>query len=219
MQMLGNITLNISLMIYCIWFVPQILLNFKRKNTQGLSMLMFGILTMGYLSDFMYGFGRDMQWQYRLTTMIGLCSLAVSHYQFGRYDKNNSKKKWLYTALTIFYCALFFYAIIAIQVNFYSQVFYNLVGMFANLCWFSYMLPQLVKNYLNQSTEGLSTLFIRLAIFLNICDCISAWTLEWSYPSKIGPAIILLGNIILLLQVKYYARQSKLFSALVINSQ
>lgn len=219
MQTLGNITLNISLIAYCICFIPQILLNFKRKSTQGLSMLMFGILTIGYLSDLMYGFGRDMQWQYRLTTLIGLGSLAISHYQFGHYGLYHSNQKRLYITLNIFYVGLLCYAIIAIQANFYSKDFYNLIGMLANLCWVSYMLPQIIKNYLNRSTEGLSTVFVSFAIFLNICDSVSAWTLDWGYPNKIGSASILLGNLFLLLQVKYYAKQLKSFPTLAPNNQ
>jgi uncharacterized protein with PQ loop repeat len=218
MNLLGHITLNLSLSIYLIWFVPQIILNFKRKNTEGLSMLMFGILCIGYLSDLMYGFGTGMQWQYRTVTIVGLCSLAIQHYQFDRYGLHRSTEKYTYYALSFLYLAWLSYAIFAIKSGFHSRDFYDFAGMLANMCWFSYMLPQIFKNYFNKSTVGLSIYFVCFAIFLNLCDSTSAWTLGWDYPSKIGPAVTLLGNLTLLFQVIYYGQSRKQFPRLVINS-
>jgi uncharacterized protein with PQ loop repeat len=218
MQLFGNITLNISLIIYLIWFVPQIVLNFKRKNTEGLSMLMHGSLCIGYISDLMYGFGREMQWQYRLITIIGLSSLAIQHYQFGCYGLHRPAQKYVYYILNIVYSLLIIYAIVAIKLGYHSKEFYDLAGMLANVCWFTYMLPQIIKNYTAKSTMGLSVSFVALSIFLNLCDNSSAWTLGWDYPSKIGPAITLVGNLILLFQVRYYVRQHQQFRGLAANS-
>jgi uncharacterized protein with PQ loop repeat len=67
------------------------------------------------------------------------------------------------------------------------------------------MFPQIIKNYRNQSVQGLSVAFVLIALFLNLCDATSAWTLAWDYPRKIGPVISFLGNFILLFQVFYYA--------------
>ena len=41
--------------------------------------------------DLIYGFGREMQWQYRMVTVVGLLSLSIQHYQFGRYGLHT---KW-----------------------------------------------------------------------------------------------------------------------------
>ncbi len=218
MQILGHITLNTSLLIYFIWFVPQILLNFKRKDTEGLSMLMHGILCIGYISDLMYGFGREMQWQYRLVTIIGLCGLLIQHYQFGRYGLHRASQKQTYILLNLVYVLFLGYAIFAITTGYHSKEFYDLAGMVANACWFCYMLPQIVTNYRRGSTTGLSIYFVFLSIFLNLCDSTSAWTLDWDYPSKIGPAITLFGNLILLFQVKHYAKRQQFFARLAVNS-
>jgi uncharacterized protein with PQ loop repeat len=218
MQSIGNITLNLSLTVYLVWFVPQIILNFKRKDTEGLSMLMHGILCIGYLSDLMYGFGRDMQWQYRLVTIVGLCSLSIQHYQFGRYGLHRATEKYPYFALNVVYMALLIYVINVLILGVHSKAFYNHAGMLANACWFSYMLPQIIKNYRNQSTTGLSLGFVLLGLFLNVCDMTSAWTLGWDYPSKIGPAVTLLGNLFLLSQVFSYAKRRKKWQPLIINS-
>ena len=217
-QLLGNITLNTSLGIYLIWFAPQILLNFKRKDTEGLSMLMIGILCIGYISDLLYGFGRGMQWQYRLVTLIGLCGLAIQHYQFGRYGLHRTTQKTTYLLLNVAYLLFLGYALFAIIGAYHSKGFYDLAGMLANACWFVYMLPQIIKNHHQGSTEGLSRIFVWLSIFLNLCDITSAWALGWDYPSKIGPAVTLLGNLCLLSQVIYYARRNKTAAGLATHS-
>lgn len=218
MPYIAQISLNTSLFIYLIWLLPQIILNFKRQNTKGLSILMHGILCLGYVSDLVYGFGREMQWQYRTITIVGLISLAVQHYQFFRYGLHNEKQKIIYVLLSALYILILCYAIGIIYWGGYSKEFYNFIGMLANACWLSYALPQIIKNYTNQSTEGLSLLFVLFAIFLNVCDATSAWTLNWDYPSKIGPAISFVSNMILIFQVIYYGRRYRQIRQLAVDS-
>jgi uncharacterized protein with PQ loop repeat len=217
MSFIGNISLNISFIIYLLWFMPQVWLNFKRKDTEGLSMLMHGILCIGYLCDLIYGFGRDMQWQYRTVTIVGLISLAVQHYQIGRYGLHRRSEKLTYLALNIIYSVLFITSIYVINFSHFDKQILDLMGMCANACWLSYVIPQIIKNYNNQSTLGLSAIFVCFSIFLNVCDTTSAWMLGWDYPSKIGPTLSLIQNFILLWQVKYYAKQHNRIGALVVN--
>ncbi len=218
MSSIGNVSLNLSFMIYLLWFMPQVWLNFKRKDTEGLSMLMHGILCIGYLCDLMYGFGRDMQWQYRTVTIVGLLSLAVQHYQMGRYGLHRRSEKLTYVALNIVYAVLLGTSLYVINFSQVDKHILDLMGMCANACWLSYAIPQIIKNYNNQSTLGLSTIFVGFSVFLNLCDATSAWTLGWDYPSKVGPALALIQNFILLLQIRYYARQRNKFGALAADS-
>lgn len=201
---LGNIALNLSLIIYLVWFIPQIVLNFKRKNTEGLSFWMYGLLTMGYLTDLLYGFGREMEWQYRLVTMVGLISLAVQHYQFWRYAGLTAWKRSAHALLNGSYGFLFLYALWALYERPYGQNFYVSAGIIANICWFIYSLPQILKNYYHQSTVGLSVAFVWLAILLKLCDITSAFSLDWDYPSKVGAVATLGLSLILLFQVRRY---------------
>lgn len=199
------------------WFIPQIVLNFKRKNTEGLSLFMHGILLLGYLCDLIYGFGCQMQWQYRMVTIVGLISLSIQHYQIGHYHLTLPKEKRLYKALTITYPLLFILCLSVIAFSHFDKSIFDLLGMCTNVCWLIYGIPQIIKNYNNQSTVGLSTLFVCFSIFLNLCDSTSAWALNWDYPSKIGPLFALTQNFILLFQVIYYAKPQK-FKPLVVNS-
>lgn len=217
MSSIGNISLNISFIIYFMWFIPQIVLNFKRKNTEGLSIFMHSILLLGYLCDLMYGFGCNMQWQYRMVTIVGLISLSIQHYQIGRYGLCHPQEKLFYKILTTLYPLLFIFCFSVIEFSHFEKSIFDELGMCTNVCWIIYGIPQIIKNYNNQSTLGLSTLFVCFSIFLNVCDTTSAWTLGWEYPSKVGPLLAFMQNFILLSQVIYYAK-SKRFTSLVVNS-
>lgn len=206
MQTLGMLTLNISFSIYLIWFIPQILLNFKRKSTAGLSLMMHCLLCSGYLCDLLYGFGREMQWQYRTVTLVGLVSLCIQHFQFGRYGFSTVTEKRNYIAFTVFYLIFSYYAVFSLTFDYMNKEFYTVAGMLAHICWLIYAVPQIIQNQFKKSTIGLSSAFIFLAICLNICDLTSAWTLGWAYPSKIGPAFSLFLNITMLLQIIRYSR-------------
>lgn len=216
--LIGNISLNISFVIYFIWFVPQLFLNFKRKDTEGLSMLMHGVLCIGYLCDLMYGFGRHMQWQYRAVTIIGLISLSIQHYQIGRYGLHRYTEKLTYIVLSVIFGLLIGFCVYALHFSQFQKQIFNAIGMITNICWLSYVMPQILKNYHNKSTSGLSLGFVSLSIFLNLCDTTSAWMLGWDYPSKIGPSLSLVQNIILMLQIRYYAQRQQKFSKLAIDS-
>jgi uncharacterized protein with PQ loop repeat len=218
MSLIGNISLNLSWIIYLVWLAPQVLLNFNRKNTMGLSLSMHGILCIGYLCDLMYGFGRGMPWQYRMVTITGLFSLAIQHYQIHRYGLCHRTEKSIYIVLHFIYSAVLIISIYVIYFSHLDQSILDLIGMCANTCWLTYSVPQIIKNYNNQSTIGLSTLFICFSLFINLCDTTSAWTLNWDYPNKVGPLLSIVQNVILIYQVYYYAKTHRKIGELVVNS-
>lgn len=48
---IGEITASVSTLVYFIWFLPQLWLNLKRHNTDGLSLWMHGLLLLGSYAD------------------------------------------------------------------------------------------------------------------------------------------------------------------------
>lgn len=206
-QTLGELTLNLSFVLYCVWFFPQLLLNAKRQDTRGLSYLMHALLFVGYFADLMYGFGRHMQWQYRAVTVIGLCCLALQHYQIARYGlRARYEKQWFY-AFTLAMVALLVFAILQITIIGHSKTYYDIAGLVSGACWFLFSLPQIVVNFRHRSTQGLSISFVVISLLICIFDNISAWALGWDYPSKIGLPLTLLKKGLLLGQMVYYRRQ------------
>ncbi len=201
---LGNVSLNISTGIYFIWFIPQLLLTFKRRSTKGLSLWMHAILMTGYLSDLIYGFGRNFPLQYRLVTVCGLLYLVIQHVQLYLYTDPENKNKILYL-MSVYFLAFFVFALLVIPLKGEHKMFYDWIGMLSTLCWFTYLIPQLYKNYKNKSTNDLSRRFVLLVFVAAVCDMISAYALGWDWPSLVGTPISVLKNMILLMQIRWYA--------------
>jgi uncharacterized protein with PQ loop repeat len=204
LHMIGELSLSLSTVIYCIWFIPQLWLNFKRKDTQGLSIWMHGLLLFGYCADLLYGFGEHMPWQYRAVTIIGLMSLGIEHIQFGRYGLRTRCDTLNYTTISTLALLMFSYALYNLFEEHHHISYYNIMGGLSAGCWFLYMLPQIVKNYYQKSTKGLSKSFVILSIIISICDTTSAYALGWSWPSLIGAPLTLVKKTILLWQYRYY---------------
>lgn len=204
---IGQITLSISTCIYLIWFLPQLWLNFKRKNTDGLSLWMHGLLLLGYSADLLYGFGRHMQWQYRVVTIVGLLCLVVQHIQFARFGLHSRSIKNNYIALTILVALVFMYAVLNFTWLHHDKKYYDMAGFISDSCWMTFLFPQMIKNFKLKSTMGLSHGFVELAILLSILDLISALMLHWDLPSLVNPMVSLLKKSILGLQVLYYRKK------------
>lgn len=161
-------------------------------------------LYLGSMSDLMYGFGTVSQWQYKMVTIVNFVALSVQHYQFNCFGLKNNKERNYYNKFTLLLFPLLTMIFCIIYFKLLSRPTLDHIGMFTNTCWAIYLIPQIIKNYFNQSTEGVSRFFILLSLFLNTCDFSSAWLLGWDYPSKIGPAITFSGNLILFFQMYYY---------------
>lgn len=209
---IGEITLSFSTLVYFIWFVPQLWLNFKRRDTEGLSYWMHGLLFMGYCADLMYGFGEHMQWQYRAVTIVGLLSLCIEHIQIGRYGLHSRAEKWNYVGISLLVLVMLCYALYSLIDVRHRMSFYNAMGMISNVCWFLWVLPQIIKNYVRKSTEGLSLAFVLISVLLSACDLVSAYSLNWSWPSLLGAPLTLIKKTVLLLQYYIYRKGSKRYA-------
>jgi uncharacterized protein with PQ loop repeat len=206
-HLIGEITLSVSSVIYFIWFLPQLWLNFKRKNTDGLSLWMHGLLLLGYSADLLYGFGRHMQWQYRAVTIVGLICLCVQHIQFARFGLHTRVIKNNFIFLTALVVIVFLYALLNFTLFHHGKKYYDMAGFVSSACWMTFLFPQMIKNFRLQSTEGLSNGFVELAILLSLLDLTSAMMLHWDLPSLINPCVSLLKKSVLVFQILYYRKK------------
>ncbi|PIZ03407.1 MAG: hypothetical protein COY58_09605 [Gammaproteobacteria bacterium CG_4_10_14_0_8_um_filter_38_16] len=207
---IGEITLTISSVIYFTWFLPQIYLNFKRKSTDGFSLWMHGLLLLGYSADLLYGFGRDMQWQYRMVTIVGLVCLFVQHFQFARYGLKTKAAVMNFVLLSMLVVIVFSYAILNFTLLHHGKKYYDIAGLISDSCWATYMFPQIIKNFRLKSTKGLSGWFVAISIVLSFFDMTSALMLHWDWPSLLGSSITVLKKSILVFQIFYYKNKSML---------
>lgn len=208
-HLIGEITLSISTIIYFVWFIPQIWLNFKRHDTEGLSMWMHAILLLGYSADLLYGFGRHMQWQYRMVTIVGLMWLCVQHFQFWRLGLHTRAEKINFSIISILVIFILNFAIMNFLFYHHNKQYYDVAGYVSNFCWLTYLIPQIIKNFKEKSTEGLSLWFIILSLLLNLLDLTSALMLKWDQPSVLNPFIGIGKKAIVLFQMRYYRNPKK----------
>ena len=200
--LIGNIALNISFLVYLVLYLPQVIHNLRRGSTQGLSFIMHTILVVGYLADLMYGFGRDMQWQYRIVDIAGLICLTIQHVQIGYYEKLNKH----YISVTVILLGFLGYVLYAMTHALPTYI-YDHAGVIAWGTGVVYTLPQMWKNYRFASVMGVSTLFVIFDILCSSCDTISAWCLDWDYPSKFGSPMECVLGIFLLVQLYAYKKR------------
>lgn len=203
---IGELTLSLSTLVYFVWFIPQIWLNYRRHNTEGLSFWMHALLLLGYTADLLYGFGRHMQWQYRMVTIVGLVFLLLQHLQFARYDLHTRAKKYQYILVSLLVVAAFVYATLNFTLIHHGKKYYDLAGFVSDLCWMTYLFPQMIKNYLAKSTLGLSLWFVLFDVLLSVLDITSTFTLHWDWPSVLGECVSVVKKSILIFQIFYYRR-------------
>lgn len=201
---LGEISLTLTAMLYLSWFIPQLMLTFKCRDTSNISLWMHTLLVLGYMADIFYGYGMQMQLRYRVVTVVGLFTLAVEHFQFGRYNKWQKKSKIGFYALTVLLIILFGLLVYHTSFVLHSKECYNIFGFISCLCWFACMWPQFIKNIVKQSTQGFSSKSALMSLFCGVGDIVSAYGLAWSWPNKIGSMLILIPRVLLFMQYYYY---------------
>lgn len=198
-MVLGQISLNLSCVIYLFLYVPQVIHNHKQISLEGLSVHLHIILYAAYGLDVLYGVGTHLPWQYVLVSSIGWVLLTLQHAQFIRHFKRSKRILWqgsFYIGLLCISTVLAY----AIAHPGWLHRFQYLCGYLAQIGFSVALAPQILKSYRLQSTQAIHVLFIGLNFILNLLDSITAWQLNWGWPNKLGALCGLLLSSILLLQ-------------------
>lgn len=201
---LGHITLWVSFVVYLFFLVPQVVHNFRVKSVQGLSFPMHCILFLAFICDLGYGIGNHMEWQYCTVSVIGVLVLLIQHVQFRILSEGMVP---YYLLISVVYLVLLGVVLISLGIWSLGQGFYAGLGFVSMIGWLIYALPQIKKNYDRKSTKGLSILFIILGLLASTCDGISAYTLDWGLPNKLGAPLGVLFKTIILTQFMLYAEE------------
>jgi len=214
-HLIGEITLNISTIIYLIYYLPQLIHNIKSSNLREMSFYFHFILLTAALSDLVYGFGMHMPWQYRLVSFTWVAYLLVQQFQLWRIHKKSRKFQFLSCSLLAYTIAGFLLYLsgskmLTVFVVFgYISVFFGII----------HTVPQIVRNFNLSSAHALSVYYLILVLVTRVCDNVSAWMLHWPLPSKIGPVIGFICTIVLLSQWLYYKYLSNGFDGKQLYSQ
>ncbi|AJC49169.1 PQ-loop repeat-containing protein [Allofrancisella guangzhouensis] len=196
MQNIGYITLNISLIIYFVHFLPQMLHNQFKHKTLEISLWTHSLMILANSFDLIYAIGFGLQWQYVLVDVILLSFLVIQQFQI----LNDRRDKYIavHSILIIIFLLLVMFVVLYINLSSkYLLVLGSIGGIIYNLYW----LPQIYKNYRQKQAEGFSIVFLTLSLVSVMCDLSSAIFLGWPVLSII---VSLSLAMLLLLQVFQY---------------
>ena len=199
MENFGYITLNISLIIYFIHFLPQTLHNQFKHKTFEISLWTHSLMIVANSLDLIYAIGFNMQWQYILVDIILLSFLTIQQLQI----LNDRREKYIliHTFFTFLYLSLVIVMIYLISLS--NQILLwcgSISGIIYNLYW----LPQIYKNYRLKQAEGFSIFYLGLSLISIICDINSAIFLGWPLISVIVSSCLSILVLTQIIQYFYY---------------
>lgn len=203
--MIGHISVNISFIIYCVYFLPQIIHNQLKHQTEHISKYTHLLMVAANVLDLIYGFGFELQWQYKVVTILIMACLLFQQWQIYRDSCNKSYDFHIVTFIVIAA------GVAIVYLNALNKHVLENVGFISMFCYAIYWLPQIIKNMKAKNATAFSLIFLVLNVLGLVCDEISASIFNWPLPSHITPIIILSLLVIMVGQCYHYKRLSKNF--------
>lgn len=199
MEYLGYITLNISLVIYFIHFLPQTIHNQFKHKTFEISLWTHSLMIFANSLDLIYAVGFNMQWQYILVDIILLSFLTIQQFQI--LNDRRQKNIVIHTIFILIFLLMIIY--IAKFVSLSQQTLLwsgSISGVIYNVYW----IPQIYKNFRQKQAEGFSIFYLGLSVLSLMCDINSAIFLGWPIVSVIVSSCLLVLVSIQIIQYFYY---------------
>lgn len=211
---LSTYLLNISVTLYLIRYIPQLLHNHLRKKTHHISLWSHTILLIGYLADTGYGIACAMPWQYRLVSCSGLAMLLIQHGQLGhqcwqqyRLNVSFNTKRWrVYIGCTLLILLLSMTLALP-QLFGYKKIFHHFnigLGYIALIAWLTYQPLQIRFNRNQKTTDGFHSSFIIIGLGIGLCDLACGLLLSWPLPSILSALWSLTTHLVWLAQWLHY---------------
>ena len=202
-QTIGQATLSISLIIYIVQYVPQLIHNSLSNKTSQISLNTQLLIVIAASCDLAYGFGYNLQWQYKLVSILGLIYLIIQQMQI--ISQNSTG------LLTRIYTILAFILIITSVTytiyNIKNDYILDTIGYIETSCYIVYWLPQIIKNFITKQADGFSKVFLIITLIGAMLDLLSAIFLHWPVPSILMPINTLILVMIIIMQSRVYNRK------------
>lgn len=206
----GSISLNISAAIYCIYYIPQLWHNARRRRIARITGTPLPTVSWGLhicyvcsvAADLLYGFAMHLPWQYRAVSIIFMLGLIVQQIQL-RPCRLQADSLRSYSFLCIG-CAMLLLLSMLLVIFPPKPSILIAAGYISTVSAWLAFLPQIVRNYQQKHGRALSWYFICLTLLTAVLDFISALCLGWPLPSLIGPPIIFVTHAIALWQYCYW---------------
>ncbi|QIW10270.1 PQ-loop repeat-containing protein [Francisella sp. LA112445] len=199
MENFGYITLNISLILYFVHFLPQTIHNQFKHKTSEISLWTHSLMIFANALDLIYAVGFNLQWQYVLVDVILLCFLTIQQFQI--LNDRRQRKIVIHTILILIFLALIALIIFLTKLDkTYLLWFGSISGVIYNV----YYLPQICKNFLQKDAQGFSIFYLGLLAVNILCDINSAIFLNWPIVSLLVSCSMFILVFIQVLQYFYY---------------
>ncbi|MFC4891704.1 PQ-loop repeat-containing protein [Pseudofrancisella aestuarii] len=203
METIGNITLNISFILYLVLFLPQTIHNQFKHTTTEISLWTHSLMIIANSLDLIYAVGFNMPWQYITVSVVLLTFLTIQQLQILN-DKLSNK---------IFLHSFFIFSFLLIAIYFaLNNIFTDsnllIFGSLSNIIYNVYWFPQIWKNFRTKQAEGFSIIYLYLSIITCSCDIVSGLTLNWPIPTIIGSLFLLFLIGIQIFQYLFYKKEN-----------
>ncbi|AXA34108.1 PQ-loop domain-containing transporter [Francisella adeliensis] len=202
MQQYGETLLQVSLFIYAIQFLPQIIHNLINKNSLvNISILtQFGMLFI-VLCDLVQEFHNDAHWSFILIPLIYCTCLTIQQLQISLNNRN------LNPVINLMYAMLLSIAFLAIRSN---NTLVPQTSIVIELAFnFAIWVPQIHKNIKQKRCDGYSLLFVVLSLVAILCELASSLIITDNIVIHIN-LIVCSFTICFVLYQKFYYRNTTL---------
>ena len=209
MHILGELSLNLSLVIYFVVYFPQLWHNRSNANLAQMSLGFHAILMVAATCDLYYGFGRIVQWQYELVSILFFLCILVQHFQLARSLSVPWYRDCYFAPLSFFLIIFWFILLLLFPLAHRVPGLFVSMGWIERLGYLAYCVPQIIKQFqFCDQVRAISPWFIVLTLLTSILDTISAWAFHWGSSSLYGTPLSILLHFILLWQIYRFKKQS-----------
>ncbi|MFA5075115.1 MAG: PQ-loop repeat-containing protein [Candidatus Babeliales bacterium] len=190
--------------LFFVGLIPQILLNYKLKSTQGLSeLLLIGYLN-GYIAYLYYTFCCNLPAAYKTIIPIATVAMLIMVFQRFYYVKEFDKK--IYKILLIYILNfLFTISLLPFAIN-YKTIIGTSLGWIMAFIWATYQIPQIFKIFKEKTTFGYSFLLVSLIGVGDFVELLGALILNLPMPTILNALRGFLIYLIFCLQFWIYKK-------------
>lgn len=140
---------------FLFWFglIPQLLLNYQRHSTRGISHFMLWGYFNGYLTATYYVYCLDLPLAYKVMVPLSFLTVSVMVIQRFVYDKDFGARWYYLSSLLLGSLALPFTLSYTVEIG-------HIFGWLSVMIWAMYQFPQIVKIYFEKTVAGFSFLLV-----------------------------------------------------------
>ncbi|GMN89508.1 hypothetical protein [Francisella sciaenopsi] len=202
-QELSELVLNISLIIYLIQFIPQIIYSTKnRESLNNISILTQFSLLIFTLCCIVQIVSLNLDWRLLVIAMGCLIGITIQQLQISFNNKRMPE------VINLVFVMLITIAILAIRYK--PNAMYMFTTVLGILACSIYWLPQTYKNHKQKLFTGYCSLFIILAWLGFLCLLINSFLLYTPLNIKIGLVVITITIPLLIIQKLLYRNSKKI---------